>query len=248
MKNFFPSGQDPTASLADRLTGLARAHRILEMQGHGDLTLGHLSLRDPGGRGLWLKKPGRGLDEVQGPQDFVLISFEGKQLENGGACHAEWPIHAEIMKARPEVNAVGHTHPYHAIMFSATAMEIEALSHEGANYTGRVPRFLNTAGLINTVPLARELTEALGAAPAIIMKNHGLTYVGHSVKELTLHGIFLEEACRMQLQLAATGLPWSGSDLEHIGNRRFDPRGNGTSPYIDTFFDYYDRKLSRRER
>ena len=39
-----------------QLDKLARACRILEMEGHGDMTLGHLSLRDPLGRGYWLKR------------------------------------------------------------------------------------------------------------------------------------------------------------------------------------------------
>src|SRR5688572_21791484 len=144
---------DMTGELAAELALLARGHRILEMQGHGDITLGHLSLRDPQGRGLWLKKPKRGLDEVMGPDDFVLIDFAGRQLENTGQCHSEWPIHAEIMKARPDVQVVGHTHPYYCILFSATNEPLEALSHEGSNYAGRLPRFEETSGLINTPEL-----------------------------------------------------------------------------------------------
>ena len=45
------------------------AVRILAMEGHNDITLGHMSLRDPQGRGLWLKKSKRGLDEIAGPDD-----------------------------------------------------------------------------------------------------------------------------------------------------------------------------------
>ena len=39
------------SNLQAALADLARACRILEMEGHGDMTLGHLSLRDPGERG-----------------------------------------------------------------------------------------------------------------------------------------------------------------------------------------------------
>jgi len=40
---------DPAAeaNLHAALVELARACRVLEMEGHGDMTLGHLSLRDP---------------------------------------------------------------------------------------------------------------------------------------------------------------------------------------------------------
>ena len=55
-------------ALEEGLAKLARASRILELEGHGDLSLGHLSLRDPEGRGFWLKRNRIGLGEVLGPQ------------------------------------------------------------------------------------------------------------------------------------------------------------------------------------
>jgi L-fuculose-phosphate aldolase len=101
-----------------KLLELAYGCRILHGEGHADMTLGHLSLRDPDGRGLWLKRSGIGLGEVNGPDDFLLIDFQGKRLSGDGRLHKEWPLHTEILKARPDVNAVGHTHPFHATAFS----------------------------------------------------------------------------------------------------------------------------------
>ena len=49
------------------LLQLSQACRILEMEGHGDMTLGHVSLRDPDGRCFWLKRNRIGLGEVLGP-------------------------------------------------------------------------------------------------------------------------------------------------------------------------------------
>ena len=68
------------ATPIEQLQQLAQACRILEMEGHGDMTLGHVSLRDPGGRGFWLKRNRIGLGEVQGPQDFILVGFYGEKL------------------------------------------------------------------------------------------------------------------------------------------------------------------------
>ena len=50
------------------LLQLSQACRILEMEGHGDMTLGHVSVRDPDGRGFWLKRNRIGLGEVLGPK------------------------------------------------------------------------------------------------------------------------------------------------------------------------------------
>jgi L-fuculose-phosphate aldolase len=51
----------PDHHLTTALTELAYGCRILHMEGHADMTLGHLSLRDPDGRGVWLKRSGIGL-------------------------------------------------------------------------------------------------------------------------------------------------------------------------------------------
>src|SRR5437868_12701283 len=88
------------ADVRRSLERLAVAGRILAMEGHNDMTLGHVSFRDPDGRGVWLKKNERGLDEIFGMDDYVLIDFDGGQIEQPGNCHSEWPIHTEIMKMR----------------------------------------------------------------------------------------------------------------------------------------------------
>src|SRR5271168_4135941 len=87
----------PDHDLTAALTELAYGCRILHMEGHAGMTLGHLSLRDPDGRGVWLKRSGIGLGEVRDAGDFVLIDFSGKRLAGDGRLHKEWPIHTEIM-------------------------------------------------------------------------------------------------------------------------------------------------------
>ena len=89
------------------LNDLARGCRILEMEGHGDFSLGHLSLRDPQGRGFWLKRNRYGLGEILGPDDFVLVTMDGEQIAGEGGRHSEWPIHSEVFRLRPDVQVVG---------------------------------------------------------------------------------------------------------------------------------------------
>ncbi len=126
-------------SLQGDLETLARACRVLDMEEHTDLTQGHLSMRDPVGRGVWMKRRGISLRQVRSLDDMVLISWEGKLLDGDGPMHLEWPIHTEIMLARPDINAVGHTHPFHASIFSATN---EALRrYELTPYAGRTVLF-----------------------------------------------------------------------------------------------------------
>ena len=62
--------------IRQQLDQLAEAGTVLEKCGHGDKVLGHLSLRDPKGRGFWMKRSGISLAELQGPQDFILLDFD----------------------------------------------------------------------------------------------------------------------------------------------------------------------------
>ena len=231
-------------NLRESLQRLAVGHRILAMEGHNDITLGHMSLRDPHGRGLWLKKSRRGLDEVFGADDYVLIDFDGKLLQSDGPCHSEWPIHTEIMKARADVMVVGHTHAHYSVLFSAAEQELAALNHEGANLVGNLARFRETAGLINTVELGRALAQSLGHMSVVLMKNHGITFVGAGIEEATLYGLFMERACRAQIEIAATGWAWSAPAGAGY-DRKMTTTGLDTN-FHAVFFDYFARKLERR--
>jgi ribulose-5-phosphate 4-epimerase/fuculose-1-phosphate aldolase len=185
------------------LETLARACRVLEMEGHGDMTLGHLSARDPAGRGFWMKRNAIGLGEVCGPQDFVLVDFDtGEVLEGAGGRHSEWPIHAEIFRRRPDVNAVAHTHPSAVCALSALKTDLLPLGVDANYFSHPIPRFDDTAVLIKSPDLGRAMAESLGDHYAVILANHGATFCGNSIEVMTLYGIWLESAARMHLSLA----------------------------------------------
>ena len=60
-----------------------------------------------------------------GAGDFVLVDWDGQQLAGSGGRHSEWPIHSEILRMRPDVHVVAHTHPFHACVFSASLDPLE---------------------------------------------------------------------------------------------------------------------------
>lgn len=67
------------------LNELSRACRILELEGHGDFTLGHAALRDARGHGFWMKRNAAGLGENCGPDDSVLVDVAGNKLSGSAA-------------------------------------------------------------------------------------------------------------------------------------------------------------------
>ncbi|WP_439680809.1 class II aldolase/adducin family protein [Embleya sp. MST-111070] len=182
-----------------------QAGRVLAMAGHGDMVWGHVAVRDPRGRGIRIKAPGWGLEEVE-DRHLQLVSFDGEVLEGSGAPHVEVHIHLEIMRRNPSVTCTVHSHAQAAVAFAALATPLLPISHDGALFAGDdVPRFTATGALVSTATLGRALADTLGDAPAALMPRHGLAAAGDSVHAAVMHAILLERACRTQLTAMAAG-------------------------------------------
>ena len=190
----------------DALADLARACRILEMEGHGDMTLGHLSLRASAGTGFWMKRNAIGLGEVMGPEDFVLVDWNGIQFAGSGNRHSEWPIHSEIFLQRPDVQVVAHTHPFHACVLSASLDPIQPFTLD-ADYFAAVPRHEDEVALVTTKEEGQALAASLGPTYAVLMGHHGATFCGTSIPHAACVGIFLEQACKAHLAGLSAGFP-----------------------------------------
>ncbi len=231
--------------LAGGLDELVLGHRILSMEGHDELTLGHLSWRAPDGRGFWIKRHSIAMGEIMGHDDLVLVSFDGEKLEGHGNRHSEWPIHAGIFLARDDVNSIAHTHAFHATTFAAvTNAKLRAISHAGAYLAENVPRFTDTAQLIRSPEAGQAVARALGDAWALLMRNHGVTFCGRSIRHCVILGYFLERACRQQLALNGSGFEWEGHTEEEVAAKRSDLL---VDQAIDMFWNHLGRKLVKYE-
>lgn len=195
----------------------------MAQHGSGDLIWGHVSARDPEGRGVWLKQASYGLEEIT-PERVHLVDRYGQVLDGGGQRHSEFPIHTEVMAARADVGGVVHVHSRHAVALAAAGGPLRQVSHE-ANYFAPhgVPRFELTADLILTNELGVAVAETLGAAEATFLVNHGVVVVGPDLPTATVAAIVLERACAQQLLTAGYGgtPSWSGAEeslrkKEHI--------------------------------
>lgn len=238
---------DHETPLDRKLIQLAEAHRVLAQNGHSNVTLGHMSLRDPEGRGFWLKRMAIGLHEVRDGSDFILLDLQGKQLDGKGLRHSEWPIHAEIYSARPDVHVVCHTHPFHTSVFSATTdAELQPVIHEGNYLYDRLAYYRKMHGLIVTPELGRDLAITLGDKNVVIMKNHGVTVAGSLISVVGIAAIAVEMNCRAQLLLAASGYAYSGPLLEDMAEGGIS-RIVIPPQRLDDLWDFYIRELRLSE-
>lgn len=170
----------------------------------GDPVWGHVSRRDPDGRGVWLKAGPLGFDEVS-EEDVVLADFGGGCLSGSHVVPREYPLHTEILRARADVNSVVHAHALHAIVLAAAGAPLVAFSNGAGPFARGVPRFERDVGLVDTAALGAEVAAALGDARAVFMVGHGIATVGSSVATAVTTAILLERACRLQIIAAALG-------------------------------------------
>jgi len=188
--------------------------RALAAAGQSDMVWGHPSVRDPAGRGAWMKCSGWGFEEIDASR-IVLVSPSGSVLDGSGPRHIEYPIHTEIMAARPDVGAAVHTHSAAACAFAALDVPIRPLDHAGSLFCyPEIPRFTLTGGLIKTRELGQALAEALGDAVACLLPQHGIVTVGADMAAAIMTAVLLDRACRTQLTAMAAGplLRWGGAE------------------------------------
>ena len=211
---------DRLPTVEELLRDVSLGCRVLAAERHGDLVWGHLSARDPGGDGVWMKRAGIGFEEVTA-DDVILVTASGDVARGDGRRHAEYPIHTETIAARPDVGAVVHTHAPHAVAFGALESPLLPVSHEGTLFVPPdVARFTETSDLILTPELGQRVAASLGDRNTVLLVNHGIVTVGRDVATAVMTALLLERACRAQLTAMAAGpiARWS-DDNEALAKR-----------------------------
>lgn len=219
---------------------VALACNILSMEGHGDITLGHVTAREHGSEYLYMKPKGLGLDEVT-PRDIIIINLDGEKIAGHRGRHSEYPIHTEICRSRNEINCVIHTHPPFATALAASDRKILPVSHEGVFFTN-LPVFTETTELIVKPEQGKAVAEKLGEQKAMLMRNHGVVVAGESVEEATVLAVLLEKASKMQLftELLKEYHWTSEIEVPRKKEQIYNPKN------IKSFWDYYVRKVKRK--
>ena len=225
---------------ATQVDEVVAACSALASAGLGDMIWGHSSVRDAEGRGVWMKAAGLGFDEVD-RERVLLVSWSGDVLIGSGRRHLEYPIHTQLYRARPDVNAVVHTHAPAFAAFASLDEKLRPLSHDAVPFTDPpLPRLTAVTGsLISTPELGDAVAAELGAANGILLPSHGAVTVGGDTAAAVMYSVLLERACRTQLTALAAGGPKVWSD-EHETARKRDEVWNAAQ--LDAGFAYLVRR------
>jgi L-fuculose-phosphate aldolase len=185
--------------------GLVKACKVLyAVKAAGDGLGGHLSARldekriliKPRPVGWWRLKP----------EDLIVIDFNGKRVDGPASERTavrEWPIHAQIYRAQPEVGCVLHAHPVASTLMAILRIEIEPLDQDCAAFVGKLPLLDNAAVSISTPELGDEVTRALAKMAALLLKNHGSILAGTNIASVCVTAHRLEKVAETMLRAAS---------------------------------------------
>jgi ribulose-5-phosphate 4-epimerase/fuculose-1-phosphate aldolase len=160
---------------------LVTACHILDHEGVTD-GYGHVSVRVPGADAfITIANVSPGLASLD---RLIMQDFDGNYLGGAETPPNEWPIHACVLRARPDVMSVAHTHSVWSTIFSVLPIKLKPLHHYGKFLSADGPPVYEGVGLVRTVDRGEALAAALGDGPAVLMRAHGDTVVGASIEQM----------------------------------------------------------------
>jgi ribulose-5-phosphate 4-epimerase/fuculose-1-phosphate aldolase len=197
-----------TSSAAEREAriALAACYRLIAHFGMDDLVFTHISARVPGSSGHFLINPyGMMFHEITA-SSLVKIDYDGNIIEDTGypVNKAGFVIHSAVHMARPEVNCVLHTHTRAGIAVSCLAEGLLPINQHSLTFYNRLA-YHDYEGIALDLDERMRLVRDLGDKAAMILRNHGLLTVGHTVQEAFSLMFVLEKSCQIQLDLMASG-------------------------------------------
>ncbi|RAZ80698.1 L-fuculose-phosphate aldolase [Mesorhizobium atlanticum] len=198
-------------TVSDRDVRQAIIDACIEMNALGinQGTSGNISCRH--GEGMLISPTSTPYDTLQ-PEDIVFMGWDG-EVDGRLPPSSEWRFHLDIMKARPEVNAVVHAHPTYCTTIAIMGRKIPAIHYMVAVAGGSDIRCAPYA-TFGTAELSAHAVEALRDRKACLLAQHGMIAVGSSLAQAMWLAVEVETLARQYHGALQIGEPPILSDEE----------------------------------
>jgi ribulose-5-phosphate 4-epimerase/fuculose-1-phosphate aldolase len=191
---------------------LVTANRILFRHGIID-AFGHASVRSETNPQHFLLARNMAPALVE-PSDVMTFDFDGTTL--GGderTPYLERFIHGSIYRARPDVCAIVHSHAASLIPFGIVrSVSLRPVFHMSSFLRGAVPVFeiRDAAGpendmLVRNPQIGDALAGVLGDTPAVLMRGHGATIVGSTIRQAVFRAVYTAQNAALQAEAMRLG-------------------------------------------
>jgi HCOMODA/2-hydroxy-3-carboxy-muconic semialdehyde decarboxylase len=178
---------------------------------------GHVSARDPRDPHRYLISRSIAPESITAA-DILVLDLDSQTVDpkdEGKLLYRERFIHGEIYKARPDVNAVVHSHSPTVVPFTVTRAKLRPLLHNAGFLGLGVPLFeiRNSVGdgtdlMVLTPNLGKDLARKLGKdAAVVLMRGHGDSVVGPTLRDAVFRAYYTEVNARQQLAALTIGGP-----------------------------------------
>ena len=204
------------SDLSDIRAKLALANRILVQEGVLD-AFGHVSVRNPERASEFLLSRSLAPARVKA-EDVMTFDLQSNTVSAAGTGPHESPylerfIHGAIYAARPDVQAVVHSHAPHVLPFTVVKnVWLKPVYHMGGFLSSMTPNFEirehagnETDLLIRSNELGDRLAEVLGSSAVVLMRGHGMTVVGASLEETVFRAVYTVKNAAIQLSAMTLG-------------------------------------------
>jgi L-fuculose-phosphate aldolase len=131
--------------------------------------------------------------------DMVIVDIEGNRITTWSRPTCEMPMHLAILKARPDVNAVVHTHAQWSSVFAISGKNIPLVLAEQYAHLGPDEIVCAEYGKVGSFELGELIVKAMGRNNAALMRNHGAVVVGRNLDEAYTNAVFLESIAQKTL-------------------------------------------------
>ncbi|HEV2309561.1 MAG TPA: class II aldolase/adducin family protein [Acidimicrobiia bacterium] len=187
---------------------LAASFRLFGKFGFDEGVAGHITARDPEHLDhFWVNPFGMNFKHIR-VSDLIRVNANGEVVEGErGVNAAAFAIHSQVHAARPDVIAAAHSHSLHGKAWSTLGRLLDPLTQDACAFYGDHAVFDDYTGVVLDLEEGKRIAHAVGEGKAVILRNHGLLTVGHSVDEAVWWFITMERSCQAQLLAEAAGTP-----------------------------------------
>lgn len=205
---YLPAFDTMEAERQHRKERLAAAFRLFGAFGFDEGVAGHITARDPEREDhFWLNPLGKNFKQIR-VSDLILVNHKGEVVEGNGLVNtAAFVIHGNVHAARPDVIAAAHAHSLYGKSWSSLGKLLDPLTQDACAFYEDHGLFDDYTGVVVDAEEGKRIGAALGDQKAVILRNHGLLTVGHSVDEAAWWFITMERTCQAQLLAEAAGDP-----------------------------------------
>ena len=197
-------------------------------------TSGNISVRH--GDSMLISPSGVPYEQLE-PEDIVAMTLTGEYgsyvATGANVPSSEWRFHLDIMRARPDVGAIVHTHSLYATVLGCARKDIPPVHYMIAAAGGPSIRCSRYA-TYGTAELSEAALEALENRTCCILANHGMIATGPNLAKAQWLAVELETIAKQYYLTLCIGGPVLLSDAEiaHVQERfkSYGPRPKTAAP------------------